>query len=167
MRTSVRKRKCRGMAGGNHCMQRVAQSANQVCQEFRVNVGLPVVPGARLIAETWPVRGNNLKVFAQPSCSGRISYRVEIELSAGSNKTVGPCPLRSQPSSTVLSSRLHVTCSVCISPRADKIRINHENSRLFVGNWRQGAAQPLSAWVENLALVRTLHGPNVGFGNDR
>jgi hypothetical protein len=64
-RTNVGQRECRGMTSRNHSMQRRAQSANQVCQEVRVNLGLPVVRRTRLIAEPGPINGDSLKICAQ------------------------------------------------------------------------------------------------------
>ena len=48
-----------------------------------------------------------VKMDASCSPKGRISERVEMELSAGSIKIVGPCPRQSMPTWIVLSRQLN------------------------------------------------------------
>jgi hypothetical protein len=66
------------------------------------------------IAKIRPVNRDRLIIRTEPLLQWAISRRVEIELSAGNNKTSGPCPLQSAASSIDMPSHCHASFSVCI-----------------------------------------------------
>src|SRR5271166_3546982 len=68
------------------------------------------------------------KLDASLSCRGRISRRVEIELKAGSSKTIGPSPRRSNPTRVALPPQFHAMKPVVTeSFRRERLR-NDNNS---------------------------------------
>ena len=66
-----------------------------------------------------------VKMDASCSPKGRISERVEMELSAGSIKIVGPCPRQSMPTWIVLSRQLNSRLSnvICSTYRSASRRV--------------------------------------------
>ena len=59
---------------------------------------------ARPIAKTGPVNRDRLVIRGKPLLKWSHFTPVEIELGAGNNKTSGPCPRQSAPSSMVVPS---------------------------------------------------------------